>query len=61
MFITAYGLRNYDKLVLTRHRFSVCKATRMHNPKEKSMTYSFIRDGNAFLEYEFIGRASSET
>lgn len=48
-------------MVLTSHRFPVCKTTRKHNPKEKSMTYSFIRDGNAFLEYEFIDRASNET
>lgn len=48
-------------MVLTGHRFPVCKTTRKHNPKEKSMTYSFIRDGNAFLEYEFIDRASNET
>lgn len=33
----------------------------MHNPKEKSMTCSLIRDGKAFLEYELIDTALNET
>lgn len=33
----------------------------MHNPEEKSMNRSFIRDGNAFFEYKFIDSASNET